>query len=66
MDAKSALKAKLEKIEELREELHELETSVIGAETKHNGKDAILFEVDWNNRHALLNYDDKYYEWIEF
>jgi hypothetical protein len=39
---------------------------VLGAETEHNGRSAIVMEVDWENREVLLNYDDVNMEWISF
>ena len=52
------------RIEELREEISELEDNLIGIEITHEGKEAIVMEMDWDAEEVYLNYDDENFEWV--
>lgn len=66
MDLIKFMQKRANKIEELKEELFELKYDSIGAEVMHEGNEAIIMEIDWENREVLLNYDDVNMEWVSF
>ncbi|QIW88806.1 hypothetical protein P59_209 [Bacillus phage P59] len=60
------LRRQAKEIEEVEEKLFELQTDIIAAEVEHEGRSALIMEVDWEEKAVYLNYDDVNFEWVEF
>jgi hypothetical protein len=60
------LQKRAKKIEDVQEDLFELKHGLEAAEVEHNGKSALIMEVDSEEKAVLLNYDDENFEWVEF
>lgn len=66
MEVVKLMQGHSKRIEALKEELDELEDGLMGAEVTHNGKQAVINGVDWEEKAVYLNYDDVNYEWVTF
>lgn len=66
MNLMELLKKRSKKIEETYDLLFELENGLVGADVEYQGKEAIIMQVDWEDKSVLLNYDDVNMEWIAF
>ncbi|WP_226035721.1 hypothetical protein [Aquibacillus saliphilus] len=66
MELIKLMQKRSDRIENVKEDLFELETDLIGAEVRHEDKEAMIMEIDWMQKAVLLNYDDVNMEWITF